>query len=297
MLTPWLQPADLTESISGSEASTASDAEASTSSSSESNNGGANLTRLLRKQHLASSSSPHANQDDEGEDLDVLTAGPRTALQWFETPRVPPPDTQYGVHRAALPRAGARKRPLPGQEEGQAVLQELKELQLQPEPQAGEGGDKERKWTLLMFGGGHFAGMVVSLRPKLVKSSKKGSKEKEREVVVLHKKTFHRYTSTSPRATSARLPCRSVQRPPRCVTSDRGRTPLAQLDESREARKAPTTRRTGKPNRPEPKSVATTKPCSTMYASCTFASFHTLCPVLLQANTDCPVARYTSVQM
>lgn len=199
-LTPWLQPADLTESISGSEASTASYAEASTSSSSESDNGGANLTRLLRKQHLASSSSPHANQDDEGEDLDALTAGPRTALQWFETPGVPPPDTQYGVHRAALPRAGARKRPLPGQEEGQAVLQELKELQLQPEPQAttGEGGDKDdRKWTLLMFGGGHFAGMVVSLRPKLVKSSKKGSKEKEREVVVLHKKTFHRYTSTS----------------------------------------------------------------------------------------------------
>lgn len=85
---------------------------------------------------------------------------------------------------------------MPGQEEGQAVLQELKELQLQPEPRE-EGGEKERKWTLLMFGGGHFAGMVVSLRPKLVKSSKKGSKEKEREVVVLHKKTFHRYTSMS----------------------------------------------------------------------------------------------------
>ncbi|GAA5970787.1 hypothetical protein JCM8115_002943 [Rhodotorula mucilaginosa] len=189
---------NLTESISGSEASTASDAEASTSSSSDSDNGGANLTRLLRKQHLASSSSP-ANQVDEEDDLDVLTAGPRTALQWFETPGVPPPDTQYGIHRAALPRAGARKRPFPGQEEGQAVLQELKELQLgEPEPQAqtGEGGgEEERKWTLLMFGGGHFAGMVVSLRPKLVKSSKKGSKEKEREVVVLHKKTFHRYTT------------------------------------------------------------------------------------------------------
>lgn len=196
-----LLPADLTESISGSEASTASDAEASTSTSSDSDNGGANLTRLLRKQHLVSSSSP-ANQGDEEDDLDVLTAGPRTALQWFETPGVPPPDTQYGIHRAALPRAGARKRPFPGQEEGQAVLQELKELQLgEPEPQAqtGEGGgEEERKWTLLMFGGGHFAGMVVSLRPKLVKSSKKGSKEKEREVVVLHKKTFHRYTSTAP---------------------------------------------------------------------------------------------------
>lgn len=44
-----------------------------------------------------------------------------------------------------------------------------------------------------MFGGGHFAGMVVSLIPKFVGKGK--GKEKVREVVVLEKKTFHRYTS------------------------------------------------------------------------------------------------------
>lgn len=47
---------------------------------------------------------------------------------------------------------------------------------------------------MLMFGGGHFAGWVISLRPKLVSGSK-GGKGKEREVVVLESKTFHRYTS------------------------------------------------------------------------------------------------------
>ncbi|GAA5988967.1 hypothetical protein JCM10908_006250 [Rhodotorula pacifica] len=187
---------NLTESISGSEASTASDAEASTSfsdSDSDSHsNSGANLTRLLRKQHLSHAQAANAHDDEDNEDLDVLaSAGPRTALQWFEAPSVAQ-DTQYGVHRAALPLAGGRKRALPGTEEGLAVLHELKELQLRDPAQEEE---QERKWTLLMFGGGHFAGMVVSLRPKLVKSSKKGSKEKEREVVVLHKKTFHRYTT------------------------------------------------------------------------------------------------------
>ncbi|GAA5878414.1 hypothetical protein JCM3774_002830 [Rhodotorula dairenensis] len=194
---------NLTESISGSDASTASDGEASTSSydSDPGAGGDSNLTRLLRKQHLASAlDASHTN--DEDEDLDVLAAanGPRTALQWFEAPEVAP-ETQYGVYRAALPSAGARKRALPGTEEGQAVLRELRELQLgDPAPSSasassGPDHDHERKWTLLMFGGGHFAGMVVSLRPRLVKSSKKGSKEKEREVVVLHKKTFHRYTT------------------------------------------------------------------------------------------------------
>lgn len=201
---------DLTESISGSEASTASDPEASTSDVG-SDREDTHLTRLLRKQHLTAAAaasaahrSPGGEYDaaEEEEDLDVLAAGPRTALQWFEAPRVAP-ETQYGVYRAALPLAGARKRPLPGAEEGQAVLRELQELQLRdtgPSSAAAAepGQDQERKWTLLMFGGGHFAGMVVSLRPKLVKSSKKGSKDKEREVVVLHKKTFHRYTSASP---------------------------------------------------------------------------------------------------
>lgn len=143
-------------------------------------------------------------KDDPEEDYADLT-GPRSAILWFEAPNAAP-GTQYGVYRAALPQAGfGKKRP-----EGPEILQELRSLQLpdslflSPKAQKamvsrGEGvpmpdaGVKERKWTLMMFGGGHFAAMVVSLVPRLVSKGK--GKEKEREVVIIEKKTFHRYTS------------------------------------------------------------------------------------------------------
>ncbi|GAA6008943.1 Vms1p [Rhodotorula paludigena] len=189
---------NLTDSISGSDSSSdgassasASDAESDT-----------NLSRLLRKQHLSSASRPSpgtanavAADDDEADELDAAAlSGPRSSLQWFEAPAYAP-ETQYGLARAALPAAGARRRALPGPgEEGRAVLDELRELQLAPSPTPGDDGRAtERKWTLLMFGGGHFAGMVVQLRPKLVSRGK--GKDKEREIVVLEKKTFHRYTT------------------------------------------------------------------------------------------------------
>lgn len=149
------------------------------------------MSRVLRKTHISRAADGNHLADDD-DNVDVL-AGPRTALQWFEAPTVAD-ETQYGVARAALPVSGARKRALPGADEGRAVLDELRALQLAPESASGEAGD-ERKWTLLMFGGGHFAGMVVQLRPKLVSRGK--GKDKEREVVVVAKKTFHRYTSAS----------------------------------------------------------------------------------------------------
>ncbi|KPV74045.1 uncharacterized protein RHOBADRAFT_49987 [Rhodotorula graminis WP1] len=195
---------NLSASISGSDASSASTSDSDFSASDDDRataaaESGSNLSRVLRKTHLSRAADKDGNGDD-GDDDDVL-AGPRTALQWFEAPTVAD-ETQYGVARAALPLAGARKRALPGAEEGRAVLDELRALQLAPEAApssaaaaataAAVGGD-ERKWTLLMFGGGHFAGMVVQLRPKLVSRGK--GKDKEREVVVLAKKTFHRYTT------------------------------------------------------------------------------------------------------
>lgn len=94
------------------------------------------------------------------------------------------------MYRAALVEAAKGKK----REDGPEVLEELKASQLvdgkrDADPSAG------RKWTLLMFGGGHFAGMIVSLVPRLVSRGK--GKEKEREVVIIEKKTFHRYTSAS----------------------------------------------------------------------------------------------------
>lgn len=204
---PRRAPPDLSASISGSDASSASssasdfapsDSDDSPDSPAASSHAHSNLSRVLRKTHLARATPGATDADEEADAL--LLAGPRTALQWFEAPDVAP-STQYGVARAALPLAGARRRALPGTEEGLAVLDELRSLQLPPEGAPSEGADEgERKWTLLMFGGGHFAGMVVQLRPRLVGRGK--GKDKERELVVLEKKTFHRYTSASPPCSS-----------------------------------------------------------------------------------------------
>jgi hypothetical protein len=59
---------------------------------------------------------------------------------------------------------------------------------------------EERKITLLMVAGGHFAGMVVSLRPLNLAQGKGLKPERQEvkgagEVRVLKHKTFHRYTS------------------------------------------------------------------------------------------------------
>lgn len=172
----------LSDSLSGSDSSSDSDSNASSSSSTNA------VSRLLRKQKLERPAAARGD-DDELDPLEVME-GARSALMWFEASNVNP-GTQYGVYRAALPIAGGGKKRIDGGE----LLRELKSLQLPEQPPKGAPQEKERKWTLLMFGGGHFAGMVVSLVPKLVSRGK--GKEKEKEVVVLEKKTFHRYTSGS----------------------------------------------------------------------------------------------------
>jgi len=112
-------------------------------------------------------------------------------LLWYEASKIQP-DTQFGVYRTILPLAGGKLQKRQS-DDSPEILQELKDLQLGQEGEGEGGGGRERKWTLLMFGGGHFAGMVVSLRPRLVGKGK--GKEKEKELVILEKKTFHRYTS------------------------------------------------------------------------------------------------------
>jgi hypothetical protein len=65
-------------------------------------------------------------------------------------------------------------------------------MQLDGKEEEGE----ERRITLLMVAGGHFAGMVVGIRPK-----GKGEKQDVKgagDVRVIKSKTFHRYTSMSP---------------------------------------------------------------------------------------------------
>ncbi|GAA5991077.1 hypothetical protein JCM11641_002319 [Rhodosporidiobolus odoratus] len=183
---------DLSDSLSGS-GSSDSDSDASSSSASlvsgSGNNDKDDLSRLLAR-HTVISPSGGGTAGEEVEDYASGGAGPRSALLWFEAPQEEGREpTQYGVYRAILPKVGGEKRSSPT--EGEDALAELKALQIPEKEKEGEG--EERKYTLLMFGGGHFAGMVVRLGPRMVGKGK--GKEKEREVVVLERKTFHRYTT------------------------------------------------------------------------------------------------------
>ncbi len=117
---------------------------------------------------------------------------------WFkpdlkqDTRLIIPADTQLGIYRIILP--GLVHNPAD-------FLPALRSIQspLLP-PNAENDPLLERKYTLLMVAGGHFAGMVVSLKPlNLVHG--KGLKP-EKQVVkgagslrILQHKTFHRYTS------------------------------------------------------------------------------------------------------
>jgi hypothetical protein len=101
-----------------------------------------------------------------------------------------PRDTQLGIHRSLFPYF----------DNATEYLHELKRMQLSARPtvtvDTDEGEEEQdRRITLLMVAGGHFAGMVVSLNPrgKTDKQLIKGAGE----VKVLKHKTFHRYTSES----------------------------------------------------------------------------------------------------
>lgn len=246
--------ADLSDSISGSE-STLSDVAEDIEDSASSADG--TLSRILRKQSLARP-LPHERSNvnnDEDDEQDPLS-GPRTALLWFEAPQHAQ-DTQYGIYRAILPTAGSKalKRQ---SDDSPEILQELKDLQLDPVSSQGDEGKKERKWTLLMFGGGHFAGMVAKLNPRLVSKGK--GKEKDKELVILEKKTFHRYTSRSLLSRMVRIRSRSDRRPDPARRLEHSK----QLVASREVRKDYTMAETAKRNLQELKSVGTTRLLSSM---------------------------------
>ncbi|WWC96949.1 hypothetical protein V866_003825 [Kwoniella sp. B9012] len=162
-------------SISGSDSGSSS----SSGSSSQSK-----VARLLKRQTLDN----NQNLSDDEEALELADrqrrAHLRTAVIWFSpTTSIPslgiPKDTQFGVHRALFPPFDTAA----------DYLTELKRMQLS----GNDEEDGERRLTLLMVAGGHFAGMVVSIKPR-------GRSEKQEvkgagEVRVLKHKTFHRYTT------------------------------------------------------------------------------------------------------
>ncbi|WWC87891.1 uncharacterized protein L201_002789 [Kwoniella dendrophila CBS 6074] len=160
-------------SISGSESSSSS------GSSSQSK-----VAKLLKRQTLGNNGT--ASDDEEALELAdrQRRAHLRTAVIWF-SPTTPltslgiPKDTQFGVHRSLFPPFDTAA----------DYLTELKRMQLTGD----EEEDKERRLTLLMVAGGHFAGMVVSIKPR--GKSEKQDVKGAGEVRVLKHKTFHRYTT------------------------------------------------------------------------------------------------------
>ncbi|EME45637.1 hypothetical protein DOTSEDRAFT_52861 [Dothistroma septosporum NZE10] len=131
-------------------------------------------------------------------------------LLWFSTPKLPS-NTSLGVYRAIFTTSE--------QDLEEKLVDTIKQKQLAPKPppnplqqkktrqeQEEEGGVplpasmlQAEKGTsaagphyfLCMIGGGHFAGMIVSLTPKL---TKKAGVEDRSATVIAHK-TFHRYTT------------------------------------------------------------------------------------------------------
>jgi hypothetical protein len=147
------------------------------------------VSRLLKRQTFNPGAEPEVDSDEEAEAADRRRrAELRTSIIWFTVPTgssiqllsTIPQDTQFGIHRALFPNTLTNS---------QQYLSALKAIQLQP----GGTEEDERRFTLLMVAGGHFAGMVVSLTPagKNDKQTVKGAGE----LRILRHKTFHRYTS------------------------------------------------------------------------------------------------------
>jgi hypothetical protein len=171
---------ELDLSISGSDYST-SDEDGNTAKGKE-----ANLSTLLKKQARLKDDADPA--DDAPSRKELLRGSP---MIWFNSPLLPS-EISLGVYKALFNDV----------ELSADIVNVLEEKQLEPirpirHGQAGKEIETPTTSTspcvfLCMIGGGHFAGMIVSLTPKIIVDSKG---QEERQAVVLAHKTFHRYTT------------------------------------------------------------------------------------------------------
>ncbi|KAI9845737.1 MAG: hypothetical protein M1837_004570 [Sclerophora amabilis] len=180
---------DLDESISGSDSDSSdqdNDEDIGAAKGKEST-----LTNLLKKQARLS------NADDPGDfpsPKKSTRGSSKPPLLWFTTPLLTA-NYSLGIYRALFTDAEQK-------EESHAVdtIRE-KQVSRKPSPKVGSESSNGAVSTsssdsphvfLCMVGGGHFAGMVVSLAPKI---GKKHTGADERQATVLAHKTFHRYTT------------------------------------------------------------------------------------------------------
>ncbi|KJX92563.1 ankyrin repeat and zinc finger domain-containing protein [Zymoseptoria brevis] len=190
----------LDESISGSDSSESEDDEddelGSGSKAKEST-----LSALLKRQAKITD----GDADDAPTKKEKRGSG-KPPLIWFSTPKLPS-NTSLGFYRAIFPVAEQE------QEDKMVEIIQRKQLAAKPAPQhqkkvehddEEDGGVKLPQsmirngtsaagphYFLCMIGGGQFAGMIVSLTPKM---TKKAGIEDRSATVIAHK-TFHRYTT------------------------------------------------------------------------------------------------------
>ncbi|MBW0497789.1 hypothetical protein O181_037504 [Austropuccinia psidii MF-1] len=190
----------LEDSLSGSQSSETDSDDQSEADLQDSQNGGGILQDRFEKLML-SNRCLHSDTT-QGQSASSLPTSTRSPLIWFKiSPHVydDPSGTavQFGLYRCIFPKTFLEDRPSNHNQLGQQYLAELSQLQHSPLTSTIQDNqsstDKISTWTLLMIGGGHFAGMVVSLAPKLRHLGKQ--KAPEMEPLILHHKTFHRYTT------------------------------------------------------------------------------------------------------
>ena len=174
---------ELDESISGSE-SESSESDADGEGSKEST-----LSALLKKQARLS----HPGSQEDFMPKKRKRGSNKTPLIWFSTPLLPT-NTSLGIYRALFTDS----------EQDQADTVDVvrkKQVQLVPaKPPFAEGSHgvplpstmTSPQIFLCMIGGGHFAGMIVSLAPKIGKQS---TGHEQLQALVIAHKTFHRYTT------------------------------------------------------------------------------------------------------
>lgn len=172
---------DLDESISGSESS---------ESDSNDDHKGSTLVTLLRKQARIA----HAGSKEDGNVPKKKRGSGKPPLIWLSSP-ILPPNTFLGVYRALFTDSE-----LDGESEIPATIRHKQQPPVPSKPLSTNSSTGKQltsaasgpQFFLCMIGGGHFAGMIVSLAPKM---HKKAGGVEERQAVVIAHKTFHRYTT------------------------------------------------------------------------------------------------------
>ena len=160
----------LDESISGSDTSDSENEEEETEGMLQA----ISKKETVSQQYLTSASTASRNGEK------VINRSP---LIWFLSPLLPP-KALLGAYRALFDGP---------EQEGTGTVEALRNQQLGTvQNQSTLVAPKPPVMFLCMVGGGHFAAMIVSLMPKVIKRS---NGVEERQAIVVSHRTFHRYTT------------------------------------------------------------------------------------------------------